>query len=175
MHTVLCKYFLDYGLLRPKLVANNRIITIIIIIKVKVKVTLQQVTKAQGGAEVYCTLSLTSVLRVYGWSALRPGRFTPGTEPVPFIQEAGWASGTVWTDAENFASTGIRSQDHGPYVITIIITIIINISLCHTEYMLNITVLRTYFKELPKYLLSSNLRVSLTQSKPTKPGRNFIF
>jgi hypothetical protein len=26
-----------------------------------------------------------------GWSAPRPGRFTPGKEPVPIIQEAGWA------------------------------------------------------------------------------------
>ena len=44
-----------------------------------------------------------------GWSAPRPGRFTPTKDPVPFVQEAGWAPGPVWTGAENLASTGIRS------------------------------------------------------------------
>ena len=46
-----------------------------------------------------------------GWSAPRPGRFTPGKDPVPFVQEAGWAPGAVWTGAENLAPTGIRSPD----------------------------------------------------------------
>ena len=41
-----------------------------------------------------------------------PGRFTPGKEPVPIVQVAGWAPGQVWTGAENLASlTGIRSPD----------------------------------------------------------------
>jgi hypothetical protein len=40
----------------------------------------------------------------------RPGRFTPGKDPVPIVQEAGWAPGPVWTGAENLASTGIRPQ-----------------------------------------------------------------
>jgi hypothetical protein len=35
----------------------------------------------------------------------------PGKDPVPIVQEAGWASGSVWTGAENLASTGIRSPD----------------------------------------------------------------
>ena len=30
---------------------------------------------------------------------------------VPLLQEAGWAPGPVWTDAENLAPTGIRSPD----------------------------------------------------------------
>ena len=38
-----------------------------------------------------------------------PGRFTPLKDPVPIVQEAGWAPGPVWTGAENLASTGIRS------------------------------------------------------------------
>jgi hypothetical protein len=46
-----------------------------------------------------------------GWSASRPGRFTPGKDPVPIVQEAWWASGPVWTCAKNLASTGIRSPD----------------------------------------------------------------
>jgi hypothetical protein len=41
----------------------------------------------------------------------RPGRFTPGKDPVPIALEAGWASGPVLTDAEKFASTGIRSPN----------------------------------------------------------------
>jgi len=28
---------------------------------------------------------------------------TPGKDPVPIVQEAGWASGPVWTGAENLA------------------------------------------------------------------------
>jgi hypothetical protein len=31
-------------------------------------------------------------------------RFTPGKDPVPLVQEAGWAPGPVWTGAENLAS-----------------------------------------------------------------------
>ena len=37
--------------------------------------------------------------------------FTPGKDPVPIVQEAGWAPRPVWTGAENLTSTGIRSQD----------------------------------------------------------------
>jgi len=37
--------------------------------------------------------------------------FTPGKDPVPIVEEAGWAPGPVWTGAENLASTGIRSPD----------------------------------------------------------------
>jgi hypothetical protein len=33
-------------------------------------------------------------------------------EPVPIVQEAGWALGPVWTGAGNLARTGIRSPDH---------------------------------------------------------------
>ena len=46
------------------------------------------------------------------WSAARPGRsLLPGKDPVPIVQEAGWAPGPVWTGAENLAPTGIRSPD----------------------------------------------------------------
>ena len=37
--------------------------------------------------------------------------FTPGKDPVPIVQEAGWAPGPVWTGAENLAPTGIRSLE----------------------------------------------------------------
>ena len=32
--------------------------------------------------------------------------FTPGKDPVPIVQEAGWAPGPVWTGAENLAPLG---------------------------------------------------------------------
>jgi hypothetical protein len=34
-----------------------------------------------------------------------------GREPVPILQEAGWAPGTIWMGVENFTPTGIRSQN----------------------------------------------------------------
>ena len=40
-----------------------------------------------------------------------PATFTPGKDPVPIVQEAGWAPGPVWIGAENLASTGTRSPD----------------------------------------------------------------
>jgi hypothetical protein len=38
-------------------------------------------------------------------------QLTPGKDPVPIVQEAGRASGPVWTGAENLATTGIRSPN----------------------------------------------------------------
>ena len=37
-----------------------------------------------------------------------PAALYSGKDPVPIVQEAGWAQG-VWTGAENLAPTGIRS------------------------------------------------------------------
>jgi hypothetical protein len=37
--------------------------------------------------------------------------FTPGEDPIPIVQEAGWAPGPVWTGTEILAPTGIRSPD----------------------------------------------------------------
>jgi hypothetical protein len=49
---------------------------------------------------------------IEGWClAPRPGRFTPGKDQVPIVEEAGWAPGPVWTCAKNLAPTGIRSPD----------------------------------------------------------------
>jgi len=42
----------------------------------------------------------------------RPSRFTPGKDPVPIVQEAGWALGPVWMGAENLTPSGIQSPDH---------------------------------------------------------------
>jgi len=40
-----------------------------------------------------------------------PASFTPGKDPVPIVQEAGWAPEPVWIGAENLDHTGIRSPD----------------------------------------------------------------
>ena len=32
-----------------------------------------------------------------------PAAFTPGKDPVPIVQEAGWARGSVWIGAEILA------------------------------------------------------------------------
>jgi len=40
-----------------------------------------------------------------------PTALYPEKDPVPIVQEAGRAPGLVWTGAENFAPTGIRSPD----------------------------------------------------------------
>ena len=42
--------------------------------------------------------------------------FTPGKEPVPILQEAGWAPRPVWKGAENLVPTVIRSRTFQPAV-----------------------------------------------------------
>jgi hypothetical protein len=49
-----------------------------------------------------------------GWSTPRPGRFTPGKDPVLIVQEVGWAPGLVRKDAGNLAPTGIRPRTVQP-------------------------------------------------------------
>ena len=58
------------------------------------------------------TFPLTSVLDE-GWlSTPRLGRFTTGNDPVPIVQEVGWAPGSIWTAVGNLAPhNGIRSLD----------------------------------------------------------------
>jgi hypothetical protein len=40
-----------------------------------------------------------------------PAAFYPRKDPVPIVQEAGWAPGPVLTGAENLSPTGVRSPD----------------------------------------------------------------
>ena len=47
--------------------------------------------------------------RGWGVSVTPRPLFTPGKDPVPIVQKAGWARGPIWTGAENLAPTGIRS------------------------------------------------------------------
>jgi len=37
---------------------------------------------------------------------------TPGKDPIPIVQEAGWASGPVWTSAENLTPPGFFFFKH---------------------------------------------------------------
>ena len=42
---------------------------------------------------------MTAALEGGEWSAARSGRtLPPGKDPVPILQDAGWATGPVWTD-----------------------------------------------------------------------------
>jgi hypothetical protein len=67
----------------------------------------------EGEYRYSSTLFLTLVLDLDGgvWSTPCPGRITPREDPVPIVQDVGCAPGLVWTGAENFAPTGIRSSD----------------------------------------------------------------
>ena len=64
-----------------------------------------------------------------GWSTSRPGRFTPGKDPVPIILQAGWSPGPGWPADENFTVSGFdpRTVQHvaSLFIIIIIIVIII--------------------------------------------------
>jgi hypothetical protein len=45
---------------------------------------------------------MTAALEVGEWSAARSGRTLPnGKDPVPIVQEAGWAPGPVWTGGKS--------------------------------------------------------------------------
>jgi hypothetical protein len=39
-----------------------------------------------------------------------PAELPMGKDPVPIVQEAGWAPGPIWRGAESLATTGIRSR-----------------------------------------------------------------
>jgi hypothetical protein len=76
-------------------------------VKVKVKFNLEQPTKFLRGNTFFNL--------VVGWGGLStscPGRFTPGKDPVFILQEAGWASGLVWTGVEK--SCLLRDSITGP-------------------------------------------------------------
>ena len=107
-------------LLRPALMCyvTSSQNTAIIAIKVKVKVTLVQVlrlctgrTVHRGSRGIALPFHGHGTRRGWGVSVTPRPLFTPGKDPVPIVQEAGWAPGPVWRGAENLAATGIRSPD----------------------------------------------------------------
>ena len=46
-----------------------------------------------------------------GRQRLAPSPYTGERDPVPIVQEAGWAPWPIWTGAENLTRIGIRSTD----------------------------------------------------------------
>jgi hypothetical protein len=84
------------------------------LLKVKVEVTayyrpLRPLREIRGISLLF--LVNLGTLHGGGCSTPRPGRLYPGKDPVPIVQEAGWASEPVWIGAENLATTGIRCPD----------------------------------------------------------------
>ena len=80
------------------------------IIKVKVKVTLMQALMLctgrmahRGSRGIALPFHDHGTRRGWGVSVTPRPFFTPGTDPVPIVQEAGWAPGPVLTGAENLA------------------------------------------------------------------------
>jgi hypothetical protein len=43
-----------------------------------------------------------------------PAALTPGEDPVPIVQEAGWAPGPIWAGAENLALPGFDPRTVQP-------------------------------------------------------------
>jgi len=65
------------------------------------------------------TLSLTSALEVSG-QRHAPSALPRGRDPVPIVQQSGWAPGTVWAGVEDLAlpKTNPRTFQHvaSPYI-----------------------------------------------------------
>ena len=87
-------------------------------VKEKVKVTLVQAlrlctgrTAHRGSRGIALPFIDQGTRKGWGVSVTPRPLFTPGKDPVPIVQEAGWAPGPVWTGAENLAPTGIRSSE----------------------------------------------------------------
>jgi len=57
-----------------------------------------------------------------------PAALPPGKKPVPIIQEAGKASGQIWTGRENLSSPGFESRTLRPVTIRVAIPTTLNIS-----------------------------------------------
>ena len=87
--------------------------------KVKVKCTLVQAlrlcigcTAHRGSRGIALPFYDHGTRRQWGFSVTLWPLFTPGKDPVPIVQEAGWAPGPVWTGAENLAAD--RDSIPGP-------------------------------------------------------------
>ena len=80
-------------------------------VKVKVKVTLVQAlrlctdrTAHRGSRRIALPFHDHGTRRGLGVSVTPRSFYAPGKDPVPIVQEAGWAPGPVWTGAESLAS-----------------------------------------------------------------------
>jgi hypothetical protein len=89
------------------------------LVKVKVKCTLVKAlrictgrTARRGSRGIALLFHDHGIRRVWGVSVTPRPLFAPGKNPVPIVQEAGWAPGPVRTSAENLVPlTGIRFPD----------------------------------------------------------------
>jgi hypothetical protein len=68
-----------------------------------------------GSREKFYSFS-TSALEGGEGSAPRPGRFTLGKDPVPIVQEAGWAPVQFWTCAKISPTPGFDPRTAQPVV-----------------------------------------------------------
>jgi len=89
-----------------------------LLVTVKVKCTILQALRLCTGCTPHRRCRGIALLfldhgtkRGWGVSVTPRSLYTSGKDPVPFVQEAGWTTGPVWTGAENFALTGIRSPN----------------------------------------------------------------
>ena len=79
---------------------------------INVKFTLEQSTKThRSSRDILLHILHTLALDGVWWLTPVPDHFNSWKDPVPIVQEAGWAPGPVWTGAENLAPTGFRSPD----------------------------------------------------------------
>ena len=78
------------------------------------------------GQEVRLYPLLTSAVDGSGWSAPRPGRFTPRKDPVPTVQEVGWALVLLWRGKEKikipFPHRRSNPNPSGPQPVAILTT-----------------------------------------------------
>ena len=71
-----------------------------------------------------------------GQATLRP-LYARERDPVPIVQEGGWAPGPVWTAAENLAPTAIdprtsqpiasRHTDYAVVVVAVVVVVIVHL------------------------------------------------
>jgi hypothetical protein len=76
-----------------------------------IKILIKCCTACRGSRGIALLFHDHGTRRGWGLSVTPQPLFTPMKDPVPLVQEAGWAPGSVWTGAENLATTGIRSPD----------------------------------------------------------------
>ena len=95
-----------------------------LISKGKVKCTLVQAlrlctgrTAHRGSRGIALPFHDHGTRRGWGVSVTPRPLFTPGKDPVPIVQEAGWAPGLVWTGAENLSPPGFDPQTVQPIAI----------------------------------------------------------
>ena len=79
---------------------------------VKEKVTLEQVMEAQSCSRLY-VYSLFDLGFRWEWMVNTTNRplYSREKDPVPTVQDAGWARGSVWSGAECVDLTGMRFAD----------------------------------------------------------------